>query len=111
MLLTKRRTISAVIALAFVSMVISRAFAQAETPQDARSSPGELISQALRNNPEIIALQKSYEAARQRPTQQSSLPEPMVSLGYVSVGNPLPGAGLGSQVTDCRRLRIPARPW
>ena len=35
---------------------------------------------------------------RQRPTQQSSLPDPTVSLGYTSVGNPLPGAGLGSQV-------------
>ena len=57
-----------------------------------------LVSEALRGNPDVIAAQKSYEAARQRPTQQSSLPDPMISLGYVSVGNPLPGAGLGSQV-------------
>jgi outer membrane protein, heavy metal efflux system len=57
-----------------------------------------LIAEALRNNPEVLAAQKSYEAARQRPTQQSSLPDPTVSLGYASVGNPLPGAGLGSQV-------------
>lgn len=52
----------------------------------------------MRDNPEIVSAQKSYEAARQRPTQESSLPDPMISLGYVSVGNPLPGAGLGSQV-------------
>ena len=58
----------------------------------------ELTSEALKNNPEIVAAQKSYEATRQRPTQESSLPDPMISLGYVSVGNPLPGAGLGSQV-------------
>ncbi|MBZ5582490.1 MAG: TolC family protein [Acidobacteriia bacterium] len=57
-----------------------------------------LTSEAMRNNPEIVAAQKSYEAARQRPTQESSLPDPMLSLGYVSVGNPLPAAGLGSQV-------------
>ncbi len=58
----------------------------------------ELIVQALRNNPEVIAAQKNYEAARQRPTQLSSLPDPTLSLGYASVGNPLPGAGLGSKV-------------
>ncbi len=52
------------------------------------------------NNPEIVAAQKAYEAARQRPTQEGSLPDPMISLGYVSVGNPLPGAGLGSQVVS-----------
>lgn len=66
--------------------------------QEPRVSLPELTSEAVRNNPEIVAAQKSYEAARQRPTQASSLPDPMISLGYVSVGNPLPGAGLGSQV-------------
>jgi outer membrane protein TolC len=71
--------------------------AAAQTP-DARVSLRELTSEALKNSPEIVAAQKSYEAARQRPTQESSLPDPMISLGYVSVGNPLPGAGLGSQV-------------
>jgi len=58
----------------------------------------DLIREALSNNPEILAAQKRYEAARQRPTQESSLPEPTISLGYNSVGNPLPGAGLGTQV-------------
>src|SRR5450432_3298935 len=52
----------------------------------------------MTNNPAIVAAQKTYEAARQRPTQASSLPDPMISLGYVSVGNPLPGAGLGREV-------------
>jgi outer membrane protein, heavy metal efflux system len=71
--------------------------AAAQTP-DVRVSLRELTSEAMKNNPEIVAAQNSYEAARQRPTQESSLPDPMISLGYVSVGNPLPGAGLGSQV-------------
>jgi outer membrane protein TolC len=71
--------------------------AAGQTP-DVRVSLRELTSEALKNNLEIVAAQKSYEAARQRPTQESSLPDPMMSLGYVSVGNPLPGAGLGSQV-------------
>jgi len=66
--------------------------------QESRLSLRALISEAIRSNSEIVAAQKSYEAARQRPTQESSLPDPMISLGWVSVGNPLPGAGLGSQV-------------
>ena len=66
--------------------------------QEARLSLRELTGEALKNNPEILAAQKSYEASRQRPAQESSLPDPMISFGYTSVGNPLPGAGLGSQV-------------
>ena len=65
--------------------------------QESRLTLRQLTGEAIRSNPEIVAAQKSYEAARQRPTQESSLPDPMISLGYVSVGNPLPGAGLGSQ--------------
>jgi outer membrane protein TolC len=54
-----------------------------------------LVTEALSNNREILAAQKRYEAARQRPSQASSLPDPMFSPGYTSSGNPLPGAGLG----------------
>jgi outer membrane protein TolC len=66
--------------------------------QESRLSLRELTSEAIRSNPEILAAQKGYEATRQRPSQESSLPDPMISLGYVSVGYPWPGAGLGSQV-------------
>jgi outer membrane protein TolC len=62
-----------------------------------RVSLRELAREAVGNSPEIVAAQKRYEAARQRPTEESSLPDPMISLGYNSVGNPLPGAGMGSQ--------------
>ena len=74
------------------------ALSAAAQTQDTRMSLRDLTSVAIKNNPEIVAAQKKYEAARQRPTQESSLPDPMISLGYNSVGNPLPGAGLGSQV-------------
>jgi len=75
-------------------MVVSAA---AQTPE-LRVSLRELAGEAIRSNPAIAAAQKSYEAARQRPTQESSLPDPMISLGYNGVGNPLPGAGLGKEV-------------
>jgi outer membrane protein TolC len=71
-------------------------WAAAQTPEK-RISLRELTSEAMANNPEIVAAQKKYEAARQRPTQESTLPDPMISVGYASVGNPLPGAGLGTQ--------------
>ena len=72
------------------------AFALPALAQDLK----DLAAEALRNNPEILAAQKRYDAARQRPRQESSLPDPTLSLGYNSTGNPLPGAGLGSEVTS-----------
>ena len=63
----------------------------------------DLIREALAGNPEILAAQKKYEAARQRPSQESSLPDPVLSLGYASNGGPLPGQGLGSA-----RRQVPA---
>jgi outer membrane protein TolC len=59
-----------------------------------------LLNEALQNNPEIVAAQKRYEAARQRPSQASSLPDPMFSPGYNSNGRPWPGAGLGMEPTS-----------
>ncbi len=60
----------------------------------------DLVTEALTNNPEIQAAQKNYEAARQRPGQMSSLPDPMFSPGWTSNGNPLPGAQLGTNPTS-----------
>jgi outer membrane protein TolC len=59
-----------------------------------------LVDEALLHNREVLAAQKKYEAARQRPSQESSLPDPMVSVGYTSNGAPYPGAGLGRDVTS-----------
>lgn len=64
--------------------------------QDLRS----LLSEAISNNPEILAAQKRYEGARQRPIQASSLPDPMFSPSYSSSGAPWPGAGLGKEPTS-----------
>jgi outer membrane protein TolC len=57
----------------------------------------QLVAEALARNPEVLAAQKRYEAAAQRPRAASALPDPMLSLGYQGVGAPLPGAGLGSE--------------
>ncbi len=73
---------------------------QTAAAQQASLKIDDLLAEALRNNPEILAAQKRYEAARQRPTQASSLPDPMFSPGYTSNGNPLPGAQLGVSPTS-----------
>jgi len=59
----------------------------------------QLVDEALHHNPEILAARERLEAARQRPAQQAALPDPTFSLGWNSNGNPLPGAGLGTQPT------------
>jgi outer membrane protein, heavy metal efflux system len=60
----------------------------------------EIVEQARERNPEILVAQKKYEAARQRPSQVASLPDPVFSPGWNSNGNPLPGAGLGRETTS-----------
>lgn len=86
------RVWSALLALA------SAAYGWAAAPAPVKLN--DLIREALANNPEILAAQKRYEAARQRPSQESAMPDPMVSLGYASSGGPLPGQGLGVQPTS-----------
>ncbi len=71
--------------------------ARAQTPP--RASLADVVNEALSKNPEIVVAQKRYDAARQRPVQERSLPDPMVSAGYNASGNPLPGAGLGTEPT------------
>ncbi|MCZ2152257.1 MAG: TolC family protein [Bryobacterales bacterium] len=59
-----------------------------------------LIDEALRNNAEVAAASKGYQAATRRGRQASALPETMFSAGYASSGRPWPGAGLGVDPTS-----------
>src|SRR5215472_5602225 len=86
----RTRVLSVLVALA------SASYAWAAEPVKLN----DLIREALARNPEVLAAQKKYEAARQRPPQESSLPDPMLSLGYSSNGGPLPGQGLGTEPTS-----------
>ena len=65
----------------------------------ARMALADLVAEALEKNPEIAAAQRRYDAARQRPAQERSRPDPMISAGYSSSGRPWPGAGLGTEPT------------
>jgi cobalt-zinc-cadmium efflux system outer membrane protein len=86
----------------FSAFVLAVAFARTLLAQNAdvpRLRLGELIAEGLNRNPEVLAAQKRYEAARQRPAQERSLPDPMVSFGWNASGRPWPGAGLGTEPT------------
>ena len=78
--------------------VLVAAAANAQTPE--RTTMAAVVAEALEKNPEIVAAQKRYDAARQRPAQERSLPDPMVSAGYNANGRPWPGAGLGTEPTS-----------
>ena len=70
-------------------------------PALAAAQPlASLVEEALGHNREILAAQKKYEAARQRPAQKGALPDPTVSLGYTSNGGPWPVAGIGREPTS-----------
>ena len=65
-----------------------------------RLSLRQLVSEALEKNPDILAAQKRYEAARQRPRVEGALPDPTVGIGYNSNGGPLPFQGIGREPTS-----------
>ena len=82
----------------FLLTAMLAASASAQTP--ARTPLAEVIAGALAHHPDIVAAQKRYDAAGQRPAQEASLPDPMVSAGYSANGRPWPGAGLGTEPTS-----------
>jgi cobalt-zinc-cadmium efflux system outer membrane protein len=70
----------------------------APTPQEhARSETvtalQDLLTEAGQNNPQIKAAQQSWQAAKQVPSQVSTLPDPQINVQQVNVGSPRPFAG------------------
>jgi cobalt-zinc-cadmium efflux system outer membrane protein len=53
----------------------------------------ELVKEAEENNPQIRAAQQGWQAAKQVPSQVSTLPDPQFNLQQVNVGSPRPFAG------------------
>jgi outer membrane protein, heavy metal efflux system len=82
----------------FLITMLIAAPGRAQAPP--RTPLAVLVAEALATHPEIAAAQKRYDAARQRPPQERSLPDPMVSAGYSANGRPWPGAGLGTEPTS-----------
>ena len=54
---------------------------------------GQLLNEAEQNNPQIRAARQGWDAAKQVPSQVSTLPDPQFLLQQVNVGSPRPFAG------------------
>jgi cobalt-zinc-cadmium efflux system outer membrane protein len=81
-------------------ILLSAIFAGRAFPQKSASldtgmvTPlSELLAEAEKNNPQIEAARHGFEAAKQVPTQVSTLPDPQFTLQHFSVGSPRPLAG------------------
>jgi len=59
-----------------------------------------LVQELVRSNPDLAAAKKRLEASQTRPFQEGSLPDPKITMGWISNGNPLPGAGIGVEPTS-----------
>ena len=86
------RSISVLLLFATLS---GAAFAQEATSshEGAVTPLSELLAEAEKNNPQIETARHGWEAAKQVPTQVSTLPDPQFTLQHFSVGSPRPFAG------------------
>ncbi len=66
---------------------------QEHANSEAAISLQDLLTEAEQNNPQIQAARQGWQAAKQVPTQVSTLPDPQFSLQQFSVGSPRPFAG------------------
>src|SRR5882672_3189955 len=82
-------------ALLFCLALVSVSSAQESMPHQAQAvTPlAELLREAEQNSPQIQAARQSWQAAKQVPTQVSTLPDPQFTLQHFSVGSPRPFAG------------------
>jgi len=70
--------------------------AQESTPTGAPRQSArieDLLSEAERSNPQIIAARHGWDSSKQVSSQVSTLPDPQFILQHVSVGSPRPFAG------------------
>src|SRR5467141_2816314 len=79
----------------FFGVLVGNVFAQESISSHAGTvTPlSELLTEAEKNNPQIEAARQGWRAAKQVPTQVSTLPDPQFTLQHVSVGSPRPFAG------------------
>ncbi len=85
---------------------VSRTFGQDQSNQAVQSIPPQeeqmhqavtplkdLLAEGEQNNPQIAAARQGWEAAKQIPSQVSTLPDPQFTMQQLSVGSPRPFAG------------------
>jgi len=83
------------LALLFSTVLVSASCAQESMPHQAQAVTqlAELLREAEQNNPQIQAARQGWQAAKQVPSQVSTLPDPQFNVQQVNVGSPRPFAG------------------
>jgi outer membrane protein, heavy metal efflux system len=79
--------------------LVSEVMAQ-QPGQDPPLQLDALVRELRTSNPELQAARKRYEAVLTRAPQESALPDPRLTAGWVSSGWPYPGSGLGTEPTS-----------
>jgi outer membrane protein, heavy metal efflux system len=81
-----------------VSVLVAAALFTATLPCRAQQPTplADLLIEAQKDNPEILAAQKEWAAATYQRPQVTALPDPQFTLQEFSVGSPRPGAGLSN---------------
>lgn len=64
--------------------------AQAQPAAAAPTPLADLVEEAAKNNPRIIAARGAWQAAAQVPSQVAALPDPELMVQHVSAGTPIP---------------------
>src|SRR5438445_9844706 len=84
-------------ALIFASLLylsVARLTRAQEIPSSNQPAKlSDFLAEAERSNPQIQAARHGWDAAKQVPTQVSTLPDPQFNLQHLSVGSPRPFAG------------------
>jgi outer membrane protein, heavy metal efflux system len=103
----KRFIVWFLLSLNLVSVLPESLWAQASADSEQEVvTLNSLVDELLAKNPELQALRRRYDAAQTRPYQDSALPDPRITAGWSSNGNPLPGAGLGVEPTSNIGMQI-----
>lgn len=88
------KVISAVILATVILLLSARLIrAQDALPPNSPAKLADLLAEAERNNPQIEAARREWDASKQLPSQVSTRPDPEFVLQHLSVGSPRPFAG------------------
>jgi len=95
----RTRVSNVLLLLAIALLSAASASAEAKPEVSIPAAPAlhlaDLIKEAETNNPEIQAALSKYEAARARPSQERTLPDPMIGFMATNMNNPVPFSSIG----------------
>ena len=78
--------------VSFILLFVTLKLSAADKPTHLSA----LLDEATRNNPDVLAARRGWQAATQVPSQVSTPPDPQVTIQHVSVGSPRPFAGFSN---------------